>query len=128
MPGHATYSKVESNGIHQLYYHRMVAVRDGAHAVTHEHKNSHVTTCHEGEIKVWSEHVSDDGFERALHFVTLKKGESWTVPAGIAHDIEFLTKGSIAECVLILRFEDGTPVPDGHEFAPGEIVKLTALL
>lgn len=115
----AVYTKIESNGTHQLYYHRMVALDDGVSVPTHRHKDEHVTTCHEGEIRVWSETGGD---------VVLGKGEKWTVPANVAHDIEFRTKGSIAECVLVLRFPDGTPVPDSHKLTPRESVELTGFL
>ncbi len=115
----AVYTKIGSNGTHQIYHHRMIATEDGDIAPTHRHRDSHVTTCHEGEITVWSENGGG---------VALSKGDSWEVPAHVEHEIEFKTRGSIAECVLILRFDDGTPVPDGYELKPGEGARLTALL
>ena len=115
MSGVAVYTMIDGN----KYHHRMVGLEVGAVCPTHQHRYDHVTTVHKGSAKFWSE----DGGERVL-----SAGDRWIVPAGVAHDIEFLEVGTIVECVHTLRFEDGSEVPFSYELAPRERIELTRLL
>lgn len=100
------------------YFHVMTFARVGDHIPTHEHTYDHVMQILAGSARVTSDARED----------IAKAGDLVDIPAGVAHGITALEDGTVAQCVHILRWPDGTIVPFSYKLTPIERLELTGAL
>lgn len=100
------------------YFHRMTFAAAGDHIPTHEHTYDHVMQILAGSARVTSDTRED----------IAKAGDLLDIPAGVAHGITALEAGTVAQCVHILRWPDGTIVPFSYKLSGHERIALTGAL
>lgn len=85
---------------------------------THTHPYGHDFKVIDGEIDLlWP-----------LGVLTMRKGDSIYVPAGMQHRLEFRTEGAWGVCTHTLREADGSIVPFDFEKTRENIHKYTSIL
>lgn len=100
------------------YFHVMTFREAGDHIPTHEHTYDHVMQILAGRVRIVSSRET----------IEAKAGDLYDVPRGVAHGIVALEDGSIAQCVHILRWPDGTIVPFSYKLSGHERIELTGAL
>jgi len=112
------YPTIYSTDCGNLYFHQMHFTQRGQCIPTAAHAYGRVLRLLRGRLR-----VSADGVETEVG-----DNEFFDVPAGVAHGLKALEDDTLAQCVHVMRFPDGSVVPFEYKLTPRERLEITGAL
>ena len=106
--------RIDTGTCGALYFHQMTG-EPGDLVPTHEHTYDHVMQVQTGTIRLWT---SQEAFE------DMTGPAMKMVPAGVAHDVEFVTAAVVC-CIHEMRDETGKVYPFAYQRTNREVAAAT---